>query len=101
MVWNYIIGSTPEGRLELASSYTRVFKGGNATKEDMEAVLVDIVSFSGLFSVKPEGANLERHEGARSVGGLVFSMVNLPQSERDKLYEATREKQLEEQHYGT
>lgn len=97
---SYIIPRTPEDRLRLSQAYTRVFKTGESTQEDRNAVMIDILSFSGYFSVSPEGSNLERKEGARSVGGMVFSMTNMPDSERERLYNATRERDIEEQTYG-
>lgn len=100
MKWERLLPITPEDRLELANAYTRVFRTGSATQLDRERVYNDIMAFSGFFSVSAEGENLERAEGRRQVGGLIFSMTFMSDEERDALYQATRHTKLEEQKYG-
>jgi hypothetical protein len=89
MNYHSIIRRDPNARLELVEAYTRLFSGvGN--KQDAETVFTDIMSFSGYFNICSEHVSLERHEGCRMVGGRIWSMVNLPDTERDALYAAAR-----------
>lgn len=89
MNYQAVIRRDPNARLELAEAYTRLFSA-RGSKEDAEAVLTDLMSFSGYFNVCPLGESVETHEGKRSVGGRIFSMVNMPDFERDALYQAAR-----------
>jgi hypothetical protein len=66
---------------------------------DAQIVLTDIIAFSGYFNVCIDGS-LARHEGSRMVGGRIFSMVNLPEAERDALFRAARESVLSDQANG-
>ena len=100
MYWNRILPVIPETRLALADAYTRVFRTGGASQEDRDAVLNDIMTFSGYFDVNLEPNFMAINEGKRSVGGLIFSMTFMPDAEREALYQASRQTRLEEQRYG-
>lgn len=101
MGWKGINGLTAEGRLDLSAAYERVFVKGNASKEDKENVLIDIIQFSGYLNVSTKNeTNYAYREGARSVGGLVFSMINLPEKEINSLYQVIREKTMQENYDG-
>lgn len=99
MNYQFIIARDPAARLDLAEAYTRLFTG-HGSVEDAQVVLTDLMSFSGFFSVCPENEDVNRHEGKRTVGGRVFSMVNMPDAERDALFRAARQSSLADQLNG-
>lgn len=99
MDYESVIKRGPEARLELVEAYTRVFTGtGNPA--DAQKVFTDLMLVSGYFNVSPEGNNLPRAEGARSVGGRLFSFVKMSDFERDLLYQAARRGALIDQQLG-
>lgn len=99
MDYESIIKRDPEAKSELVEAYTRVFTG-HGTPKDAQQVFSDLMSFSGYFNVSPEGSNLPRSEGARSVGGRIFSLVKMSEFERDLLYQAARRGTLIDQQLG-
>lgn len=99
MDYESIIKRGPEAKSELVEAYTRIFSG-KGTPKDAQQVFCDIMSFSGYFNVSPEGSNLPRAEGARSVGGRIFSLVKMSEFERDLLYQAARRDALINQQAG-
>jgi hypothetical protein len=100
MNWRYLVGTTPDERLALSEAYTRVFRTGGATDVDREVVLNDILVFAGYFAITTNREDLAFNEGKRSVAGLIFSMMNMPDAEREALYQASRQSNLEGQRYG-
>lgn len=99
MDWESIIKRGPEAKLELVEAFTRLFNGAG-NKKDAQIVLAELLSWSGYFNVCPEGGNLPRHEGQRSVGGRLFSLINMSDFERDLLYQASRRQALINQEMG-
>ena len=99
MNYHLVIKRDPEARLDLAEAYTRLFAGAGGPA-DAQAVLVDLMAFSGYFNVCTDIQNILYHEGKRMVGGRIFSMANLPDSERDALYRAARQSSLIDQTEG-
>ena len=96
MNYNLILHRDPSARAELADAYTRLFNGtGGLT--DAQVVLSDLMAVSGYFNICPEGESLERHEGKRSVGGRIFSMITMADYEREALYQAARRSSIIDQ----
>lgn len=100
MDYESILKRGPEARLELVEAYTRVFTGNGATPADAQKVFTDLMSVSGYFNICPDGEPILRHEGKRSVGGRIFSLVNMSEFERDLLYQAARRSTLIDQELG-
>ncbi len=71
----------PAAKLDLQNAYAAVFQG-TPSEIQRDMVLVDLATFSGFYSVAPEGANLSRHEGARSVYGRIHSFLTMTDAEK-------------------
>lgn len=71
--------ATREGRL--ASAYKALVQG-NAGRDDVEMVLVDLAIVSGYYNVTVPGTSngdVQRAEGARSVYARIVYMASLPE----------------------
>lgn len=96
MAYEFIIKRDTDAKLELIEAYTRLFTG-KGVLSDAQKVYVDLMSFTGYFNVSKEGEDLSRFEGKRSVGGRIFSFVNMADYERDALYQASRQSSIVDQ----
>ena len=76
-------------KLDLQKAYVAVFRGG-ADDNQRQVVLADLASFSGFFSVSPDGADLNEANGKRKVFGRVLEHIAMPEVERDALLQAAR-----------
>lgn len=80
-----------EAELRLASAYEAVFLLRNATKDDLDMVMVDLAEFTGYFAVAPAGtseAELRDLNGKRAVFARILSLIKLPMGRLSQLREA-------------
>ena len=65
----------------LAQSYKAVFTG-SPTQEDQGAVMADLYSFGGLFTVALPDEDLTLREGKRQVAYRILRFIELDEAER-------------------